>query len=442
VPARNVEPEPVKQALLPSWPKFNAQSLNPFAKKKEEPARPPMVQATVRGVSEQSITDDPFDNKHQREGITGPNKAETARNLLQRGEQEFRSDRFNEARICFEQAFQADANSLEVCKEQWAYCILKGVCDAMEKPGTLPARLPELQKNVDDAIRMAPTKLMAQGQQVLGELERRSKQGGRPAPLLMASNAKVRHWNQKNREGWYVVETEHFRIFHRQDTDFGDRVAQIAEGTRAAMFKKWFNNDGVAWEPICELIMHPDAGSYTQMTQVPGTSPGHSRIESDPSGRIVARRMDMRIDGPSVLDAVLPHETTHVVLAGMFGNVPVPRWADEGIAVLTEPADKIAMHRRNLLKHHQNQQLFGLKELMELKDYPHSARVPAFYAQSVALCEFLTTERGPKTLTDFVRDGVRSGYEVALRRHYNMSFAELETRWTQKVLNGGTTAMK
>ncbi|HZZ81374.1 MAG TPA: hypothetical protein VFE62_22925 [Gemmataceae bacterium] len=439
MPPTKFEQEPVKQAALPSWPKFGG--FNLFAKKKEEPTRAPMLQTTVRGVSEQAITDDPFDSKHQREDLMGANKAQRARDLLQRGEQEFRSERFAQARVCFEQAFDADANSLEVCKDQWAYCILDAVRVAMDQPGVLPTKLPELQQQVDGAIRMAPTKMMAQGQRMLEELQRRSKQVGQQAPVLTASNAKVRHWNQKNREGWYVVETEHFRIFHRQDTDFGDRVAQIAESTRAAMFKKWFGNDGVAWEPICELIMHPDAGSYTQMTQVPGTSPGHSRIESDPSGRIVARRMDMRMDGAGVLDAVLPHETTHVVLAGMFGNVPVPRWADEGIAVLTEPAEKIAMHRRNLLRHHQEGQLFGLKELMELKDYPHSRRVNAFYAQSVALCDFLTAERGPKTLTDFVRDGVRTGYDAALRRHYNMTFAELETRWTQKVLNGGV-AMK
>ena len=45
---------------------------------------------------------------------------------------------------------------------------------------------------------------------------------------------------------------------------------------------------------------------------------------------------------------MLPHEATHVVLAGQFGDQPVPRWADEGMAVLTEPRDKIDRHLRNL----------------------------------------------------------------------------------------------
>ncbi len=440
-PARNFVQEPLAKEK-PPWPNFNPLKLqipNPFAKK-EEPAKPVIQSATVRAVPDQSIVDDPFDRKNQREESGEASKAALARELLMRGEQEFKNDRFAEARVCFEKAYQADASSLEVCKEQLAYCILKGVSEAMDRPGVLPGRLSELQQEVDAAIRLAPTKMMASGQQLLEQLERRAGQN-RP-PQIIATATRVNHLGQ-NKEGWQVVKTAHFYIFHQQDAEFGERVAQIAESTRAAMFKKWFGHDGVEWEPICELVMHPNAASYTQMTSVPGNSPGHSRIESDPSGRIIARRMDMRMDGPDILDAVLPHETTHVVLAGMFGNAPVPRWADEGIAVLTEPNEKVEQHRRNLHKHHKDGQLFGLKELMELKDYPQPRKINAFYAQSVALCEFLTAERDTKTLTEFVKDGIRHGYETALQRHYNLTFPQLEERWTQKVLNNpGRSALK
>ena len=155
------------------------------------------------------------------------------------------------------------------------------------------------------------------------------------------------------------------------------------------MYRKWFDAEGVEWTPICELIVHPNAAAYTQMTGVPTNSPGHSRIESDPSGRVTARRLDLRMDIAGMMDAVLPHETTHVVLAGMFDSFHVPRWADEGIAVLSEPDTKIDQHRRNLLKNQKEGHLFGLKELMELKDYPHPRQIGAFYAQSVVLVEFL-----------------------------------------------------
>jgi hypothetical protein len=278
---------------------------------------------------------------------------------------------------------------------------------------------------------MAPTKMMVVGQQLLQQLEERSKR-----PIVTASVTKVRHWGQ-NKEGWQVAETPNFRIFHKENSEFVERVAQIAENTRLAMFRKWFGSDGVEWQPTCELILHPNAGAYTQMTGVPGNSPGHSRIESG-SGRIVARRMDMRLDAAGMVDAVLPHETTHVVLAGMFGIVEVPRWCDEGIAVLSEPDDKIEQHRRNLLKHHKDGLLFGLKEIMELKDYPQARRIGPFYAQSVVLTEFLTHQKGPRILTEFVKDGIRQGYEVALQRHYGMTFTQLEQLWQQNVINDAT----
>ena len=60
----------------------------------------------------------------------------------------------------------------------------------------------------------------------------------------------------------------------------------------------------------------------------------------------------------------------HVVLASQFTGKPVPRWADEGMAVLTEPAEKVELHRRNLARCRQEGQLFEVGRLMQLADYP------------------------------------------------------------------------
>lgn len=422
-PPRDFDPEPAKQPKF-VFPNFN--KLNPFAKKEE--AKAPTGPDAVRGVADDAIVDDPFDRKNQREQLIEGTKAASARDFLSRGGLEFKNQRYPEARMYFEQAFQADPASIEACREQWAYCIIKGVSDAMEQPGALPGKLPELQKQVEGAISMAPSKMMVVGQKLLQQLEDRSKR-----PLITASVTRVRHRGQ-NKEGWQVTETPHFFIFHKQDPAYAERVAQIAESTREAMYRKWFGTDGPDWQPVCELILHPNAAIYSQQTGVPGNSPGHSRIESDPTGRVIARRMDMRMDASGMLEAVLPHETTHVVLAGMFGSAPVPRWCDEGIAILTEPSEKIEQHRRNLLKHHRENQLFGLRELMELKDYPQARRVGAFYAQSVVLTEFLMQQKSPRVLTEFIRDGLRQGYDAALEKHYNMTFTQLEQAWAQQVI--------
>jgi len=135
----------------------------------------------------------------------------------------------------------------------------------------------------------------------------------------------------------------------------------------------------------------------------------------------------------SRLFAVVPHETTHVVLAGAFGERLVPRWVDEGMAVLSEPRQKVQRHLDNLVRCRQNDELFHVKDLMLLDDYPRNPRfIGAFYAQSVSLVEFLADQKGAQEFTLFLHDSMRYGEEKALERHYGYrSFAELEQQWFQ-----------
>jgi hypothetical protein len=200
------------------------------------------------------------------------------------------------------------------------------------------------------------------------------------------------------------------------------------------MQRKWFGADGEAWSPKCDLYLHATAQDYGRVTGQATNSPGHSRIETDPgTGRVVSRVIHLHCENPgALLSAVLPHEATHAVLAGQFGKQPVPRWADEGMAVLTEPAEKRELHRRNLAKC--KGELFPVRELMQLADYPPARRISAFYAQSVSLVDYLCALRGPQVFAQFLRDGLREGYEPALRRHYGIEgFADLQGRWGQHV---------
>ncbi|MBI1832269.1 MAG: hypothetical protein HYR84_12570 [Planctomycetes bacterium] len=421
-----IEPATPSKLALPNW---KLPTLpNPFAKK-EEPKNQPLPQATIRAQADFSQSINPFDPKFQREAPVVATNAEAARDLLARGAGEFKLGRYAEARTSFELAQQADPRSFDVCKDQWAYCIIHGVSQAMDAPGAIPAKLPLLRKQVEEAIEMAPTKMMKVGQELLQKLDQR----GKAAPALALSVVKVDHLGT-NKEGWQVTQSRSFRVFHKQNPDLAERVAQIAEATRSTMYRKWFDTDGDAWEPRCELVLHPTSAGYTNMTGVPNSSPGHARIEVDMGGRVVARRLDLRLDVPAMTETVLPHETTHAVLAGNFGMKHVPRWVDEGIAVLSEPNEKIEQHRRNLHKQHKDGLTFTLKELMELPDYPNPRRIGAFYAQSVVLVEFMTQQRGAKAFTDFVKDGMRYGYPSALQKHYQMTFTQLDQLWLERVL--------
>lgn len=394
--------------------------------------------------------DDPFDasNRRSQAVALNANSTTTAREMLARAEKAFTLRNYVEAKRYYDKAHDADRTVVVESRQRWAYCMLSEVVARLNEPGLGGRKLSDLQRQVQSAVALAPQTLGEQGRELLRQIENRAStaaapnsapRAGRP-PRVDGAATTVRH-RGRNKEGWQVAETEHFLIFHHRDEAFAERIARIAEQTRTAMYRKWFGVEGAAWQPKCELILHPDAASYSQMTGVPTSSPGHSRIESDPSGRrIVGRRMDIRLDTPDALEAVLPHEATHVVLAGQFGQYAVPRWADEGIAVLTEPEEKVRQHRRNLQRQHQDGLTFTARQLMEMEDYPAPRRVPAFYAQSVMLVEFLTSQKGPTVFTAFVRDGLRQGYETALRQHYGWDFPTLEQRFAQQVLGESRVA--
>jgi hypothetical protein len=411
-PAKPI-PTPAALASQPYVPPGQGPKTNP----------PSVVRAKVE--------EDPFDLAYRRN--PGEDRKKQAQKLLGQAEAEFNNNRYGQARLLFEQVHQADPNVLSASRDRWAYCKLNYVVDQLKQANAGAVDLPALEQEVRVALAMAPS-LGSTANWLLKEIELR-RNAPAPAPAIAAAAAtSVRHLGA-SAQGWQVAETAHFRVYHKQSRAFVEKVAGVAEQTRQAMYRKWFGQDNVEWKGKCDLYLHATGQDYSRATGVPSQSPGHSRIESDAGGRVIARRLDLRCDVPGLLDGVLPHETTHVVLAGQFGSHPVPRWADEGMAVLTEPAEKIELHRRNLVRCRRDGQVFTVRELMRLENYPQPNRIAAFYAQSVVLVEFLSRQRGPQVFAAFLRDGLHTGYEAALQKHYGVrDFNDLQNRWNQHVL--------
>lgn len=419
------------ESILPGGPSPASSASvieKPASNKVTVPAEPRPT--TVRAKGESSA-EEAFELAASQNNA-GPTQRRDAKELIAQAEAEFSKQRYVEANKYYEQAFQADQKAVEPIKERWAYCMLRKVWEQINAPNLAGSTPAELQRQVHGAVSLAPV-LDNVGKKLLKEIAdlQLTQTTGTGPDTVPEATLTINHLG-RNEQGWQVSETTHFRIFHNQPKEFVEKAAQSAEKTRQAMYRKWFGTEGPSWTPKCDLVLHATAGDYSRITGVPATSPGHSRIESDPSGqRIVQRRMDMHCDSHGMLETVLPHETTHVVLAGMFDHYQVPRWADEGMAVLTEPMEKIEQHRRNLFKAQRDNQLFAVRELLVLADYPSAKRISAFYAQSVFLVEFLSQQKGPIAFSEFLRDGLRGGYETALRRHYGWSVADLETRWNQ-----------
>jgi hypothetical protein len=248
----------------------------------------------------------------------------------------------------------------------------------------------------------------------------------------------VAHRGEQN--GWFVAESANFRLFHQQSRSLAEVVLRKAEQARAVQQRKWFGAVGADWEPKCRICLYPTSAAYSEATGAPpNPGGGHTDIRAE-DGRVFDRCIHLHGARELLLSGVLPHEVTHAVLAGRFGGERVPRWADEGMAILAETQPRIDLHLRQLPRFRQDELLLAARELIEMRDYPHPRTIPIFYAQSVSLVDFLFQEKGAKCFTAFVRDGAHDGYAVSLRRHYGWSFAELDRRWQRHTFHTGEPA--
>ncbi len=225
-----------------------------------------------------------------------------------------------------------------------------------------------------------------------------------------------------------VHETVNFRIFHA-DARLAERAGEAAESVRAAQAKRWGSSAlQKPWTPRCDLYLYPTGKAFAEATGQPATSPGFSTMENN-GNRITVRRVFLRADNPRVLAAVLPHEVTHVVLADLFIVQQIPRWADEGIAVLAEPSTEQNLRALDLHDSLAAGQIFELRKLMSVET-PEARDWSLYYAQSVSLTRFLVERGTPEQLIQFVRESHRKGIEPALRDVYRLGgFADLQARW-------------
>lgn len=401
-------------------------------------ARPPLTNAElaagsgtttgpkVRGIRQDdraTSKDDPFHPSNRLEG-------RPPTSLLAQAQQEWQAKRYETALRYYEQAHQADPRSTDPYRDQWAYCKLYAVMRHLNQPSAGSPSLPQLEQEVRAALALS-SRLESEGKYILDRLQERRATGRGAEPAVTVNH------QPRGSDGWAIATTSNFRILHNQDRDFVEQVARVAERTRADVSRVWFGDDGGTWGTRCDLYLHATAPEYSRATGKPTSWPAHSTISQDGS-RVLSRRIDLHCDDRNLLTSTLPHEATHTVLAGRFGGPDLPRWVDEGIAILNEPRDKIDGHLRTLSRHHQDGLLFGLAELMRLDNYPEPRRVGAFYAQSVSLTQYLVSLQGPQTFTSFVSQAMRYGTDKALQRHYGFDLTELERRWQRSAFGGET----
>jgi hypothetical protein len=236
---------------------------------------------------------------------------------------------------------------------------------------------------------------------------------------------------------WLITESANFRVLVYGCQPASKQVCDLCETLRTELTERWLGAEAVkkaaasAWSPKCDIILHSNAAGYVQAVGPGSDATVASSLVDQNQGRIHVRRIDVRGTDPHWQTAALPHELTHVVLADRFAGQRLPRWADEGVAILADPFAKRQGHLRDLQSALANRGAFRVVELLTLDDYPPAHRWAAFYGQSASITQYLV-ERGDSSeqFVDFVECAMQKGYETALRDIYRINgSAELERDW-------------
>lgn len=247
----------------------------------------------------------------------------------------------------------------------------------------------------------------------------------------------VRHFQVA---GWHVTESENFRFHHHNQAEVAVRMAALCEKSRMAIRQRWLGGFGQqTWTIKCDVYLYPTKQEFQQKTRYPADSWGFADLEIG-QGQVWMRRLDMRSDVEARLTAVAIHELTHVVLADRFAHRQIPRWADEGIALNSEPPKRQQDMRQWLAAEIRQGRGFPLTQLMAMQQYPADKHLgDLFYAQSGSLIEFLLKQNS-ESEEGVMRLVESSQYQGADRSLHAASLARLESDWKAWLLKSEASA--
>lgn len=240
---------------------------------------------------------------------------------------------------------------------------------------------------------------------------------------------------QVTRRGeWNVAETKHFAVWTALDGTATAQTATVCEELRSRLSAVWLGDSpSPEWTSPCVVVVHRDVAAYGTAIGAPGNvSVGCTTFQLN-RGAIRFRRVDVRADAASWQTSALAHELTHVVIADRFAGRSLPLWADEGIAVLSEPE---ATHRRRveaLATALRSGAAEPLPKLLARTDDPPATLRDGFYGQSALLAATLIERGTPARFLDFLGSAEHKGYDTALREVYGLAgLPGLESVWAQK----------
>jgi hypothetical protein len=422
-------------------------------------ARPARIEPLQPGPPSEP-TRAPEENEPSPARVDSAERPSAPPSELLAADEAFRAKRYQEAGRLYETL--ARGGKLPPSRtDHWAYC---RCAEVVRRINARPAASdwPEIQAEIEEIRRLSPQMWFGEYLRNLASERKTQAQRRQPdGPHLRAASPdedeptpRPRRWRHQAYSApgddmvpppprpetvgnWRIKITANFRILHA-DPALAEEVARIAETVRDEQAHRWTGRPArVDWNPRCDVYLYPNGTIFAQQTGQPEDSPGFSTLGIH-AGRVVARRLNLRADYPGLTSAVLPHEITHVVLADLFPTQAIPRWADEGMAVLAEPESEQQARAADLAQPLASGRLFPVDQLMSM-DYPDGRFWGVYYAQSVSLTRFLVGLGSPARFVEFLQGSQRNGIEAELKRVYQIDgFGDLQRRWLDAVRTGPT----
>ena len=193
-------------------------------------------------------------------------------------------------------------------------------------------------------------------------------------------------------------------------------VAEHAETCRVSIAKAWLGRELPSWPTPCPIRVKLTSGEAGGLTSF-----GFNNGRVTDQGMVVEGRVDR------ILASAIPHEVTHTIFAAYFGG-PMPRWADEGASLLSEDERERRRHDQIAVDLLARRGDVNLERLFQIEEYPKD--LMSFYGQGYSISRFLIEIGGRPRFLRFVRDGLKSGWDVATLNHYGLAdVRELDRAW-------------
>lgn len=238
---------------------------------------------------------------------------------------------------------------------------------------------------------------------------------------------------------WKEEKGDHFIVYYAKDGASAKEVLRKAE----YCYNKVASDLGYArysnfwqWDNRVKIYLHPSLADFQKATGQPEWSHG------------MASYFDKTIHSYEAnerfLNAVLPHEITHLVFRDFVGlQNQVPLWMDEGVAQWEED-EKREEALRLMPGLVASAETYTMQKLMtmDVRRETSPKTVGLFYLQAISVIDYLLKNHGPSAFTVFCRE-LRDGkpFEGALKSAYPhalRSVEELDTKWRKYVLSTRT----